>query len=36
VASPTGKALMGRAQGDVIEVKAPAGMLRYRIEKIEE
>jgi transcription elongation factor GreA len=36
VASPTGKALMGRAQGDIIEVKAPAGMLRYRIETIEE
>jgi transcription elongation factor GreA len=36
VASPTGKALMGRAQGDIIEVKAPAGMVRYRIEKIEE
>lgn len=35
IASPTGKALLGRGKGDVIEVKAPAGMLRYRIESIE-
>jgi transcription elongation factor GreA len=35
VDSPTGKALIGRGQGDVIEVDAPAGILRYRIEKIE-
>ena len=35
IASPTGKALLGRMKGDVIEVVAPAGMLRYRIETIE-
>lgn len=35
IASPTGKALLGREKGDVIEVTAPAGMLRYRIERIE-
>lgn len=36
IASPTGKALLGRGKGDVIEVKAPAGMLRYRIESVED
>jgi len=35
VASPTGKALLGRKKGDVIEVTAPAGTLRYRIDSIE-
>jgi transcription elongation factor GreA len=35
IESPTGKALLGRTQGDAIEVTAPAGMLRYRIQKIE-
>jgi len=35
VASPTGKALLGRSKGDVVEVAAPIGMLRYRIERIE-
>jgi transcription elongation factor GreA len=35
VDSPTGKALIGRGQGDVIQVEAPAGVLRYRIEKVE-
>jgi transcription elongation factor GreA len=35
VASPTGKALLGRRRGEVIEVAAPAGTLRYRIESIE-
>jgi transcription elongation factor GreA len=34
-ASPFGKALIGRAEGDVVEVSAPMGVLRYRIEKIE-
>lgn len=35
VDSPTGRALLGRGQGDVIEVDAPVGTVRYRIEKIE-
>lgn len=35
VDSPTGRSLLGRGQGDVIHVEAPAGVLRYRIEKIE-
>ncbi len=33
--SPIGRALMGRVEGDIVEVKAPVGVLRYRIEKIE-
>ena len=35
VASPVGKALLDNSEGEVIEVEAPAGKLRYRIEKIE-
>jgi transcription elongation factor GreA len=35
IASPTGKALLGRGWGEVIDVAAPAGTLRYRIERIE-
>jgi len=34
-ASPLGKALMGKSDGDVVEVTAPAGKRRYRIEHIE-
>ncbi len=34
-ASPIGKALLGRGQGEVIEVKAPAGKLRYKIKQVE-
>lgn len=34
VASPVGKALLDKAPGEVIEVTAPAGLIRYRIEKI--
>ncbi len=34
-ASPMGKALLNRVKGEVIEVTAPAGKLRYRIEGIE-
>ena len=33
-ASPIGKALLGRGQGEVIEVKAPAGKLRYQIKQV--
>ncbi len=31
VESPIGKALLGQAVGDVIEVQAPAGILKYEI-----
>jgi len=31
VASPIGKALLGREQGSTVEVKAPAGVLQYQI-----
>jgi transcription elongation factor GreA len=33
-ASPIGKAIVGKARGDVVEVTVPAGKLRYRIVKI--
>ena len=33
--SPFGKALMGRKVGDEINVEAPRGVIRYRVEKIE-
>jgi transcription elongation factor GreA len=35
IASPLGKALLGRADGDTIEINVPAGKLRYQIKKIE-
>jgi len=31
VTSPIGKALMGRKEGETIEIKAPAGVLKYKI-----
>ena len=34
-ASPLGKALMGKSDGDIVEVTAPSGKRRYRIERIE-
>jgi transcription elongation factor GreA len=34
VVSPMGQALLGRTQGQKIEVKAPAGILHYQIEDI--
>ncbi|MBI3969005.1 MAG: transcription elongation factor GreA [Chloroflexi bacterium] len=34
-ASPVGRAILDRGEGDVVEVTAPAGTLRYRIERIE-
>lgn len=34
IASPLGEALLGREQGDEIEVKAPGGVTRYRIRSI--
>jgi transcription elongation factor GreA len=35
IASPMGKALIGRRQGDTVEITAPAGKLRYQIKQIE-
>jgi transcription elongation factor GreA len=32
--SPIGKALLGRARGDIVEIKAPAGRFKYEIVKI--
>jgi transcription elongation factor GreA len=34
-ASPVGKALMDRGPGEEVDVKAPAGTLRFRIESVE-
>ncbi len=33
--SPMGKALMGQREGDVVEVNAPAGPIRFRVVAIE-
>lgn len=33
--SPTGKAIIGQYQGDVVEVATPAGTLRYQIKLVE-
>ena len=33
--SPFGKALMGAKEGDVVAVNAPAGEIRYTVDKIE-
>ena len=33
--SPIGKALIGRGEGDIIEVTAPAGKLRYQVKSVE-
>ena len=33
-ASPIGKAIIGRSQGEVVEVTAPVGKLRYQIERV--
>jgi transcription elongation factor GreA len=33
--SPLGKALVGRRDGDIVEITVPAGRLRYRIKRIE-
>jgi transcription elongation factor GreA len=35
LASPLGKALIGKRDGDIVEINAPAGKLRYRIKRIE-
>ncbi|GIW65252.1 MAG: hypothetical protein KatS3mg093_231 [Candidatus Parcubacteria bacterium] len=33
--SPLGKALLGKASGDIVEVNAPSGKINYKIVKIE-
>jgi len=33
--SPVGKAILGREEGEVVEVSTPAGLLRYAIVRIE-
>ncbi len=33
--SPIGKAIIGRSEGEVVEIVAPAGKLRYQIQQIE-
>ena len=32
--SPIGEALLGKKEGDIVEVRVPAGLLRLRIERI--
>jgi transcription elongation factor GreA len=34
VTSPIGKGLLGKVVGDVADVTAPAGMLKFKVEKI--
>lgn len=35
VSSPVGKGLLGHKEGETVEIKVPAGMLKYEILKIE-
>jgi transcription elongation factor GreA len=35
IASPLGKALLGRGDGETLEINVPAGKLRYRIVRVE-
>lgn len=35
IASPTGKALLGRAAGEQVAVTAPAGVIRYHVQAVE-
>lgn len=35
VTSPIGKGLLGKVVGDVVEVQVPAGILKFKVEKIE-
>ena len=35
IASPLGKALLGRSDGETVEITAPAGKLRYQIKHVE-
>lgn len=33
--SPVGKGLMGKKEGEVVDIKVPAGVLKYKVMKIE-
>ncbi len=33
--SPIGQAVMGKEQGEIVEIAVPAGKLRYQIKRIE-
>jgi len=35
VGSPVARALIGKYEGDVVDVKTPSGIVRYEIEKVE-
>jgi transcription elongation factor GreA len=35
ITSPIGRALLGRRQGEVIDVRAPGGMKSYNVEKVD-
>jgi transcription elongation factor GreA len=35
VSSPVGKGLLGHKEGEIVEIKVPAGMLKYEVLKIE-
>jgi transcription elongation GreA/GreB family factor len=35
IASPLGKALLGKRDGDIVEITAPAGKLRYQIKRVD-
>ena len=35
VTSPIGKSLLGKIIGDVVDVTVPAGVLKFKVEKIE-
>ena len=35
VTSPIGKSLLGKVAGDVVDVTVPAGVLKFRVEKID-
>lgn len=34
VTSPIGKGLLGKAKGDTVEIQAPGGVLKFKVEKI--
>jgi transcription elongation GreA/GreB family factor len=34
-ASPIGRAVTGKSQGEIVEVAAPVGRLRYQVKQIE-
>ena len=35
VTSPIGKSLLGKVVGDIVDVNVPAGVLKFKVEKIE-